>query len=200
MSDTTSFGESPVSVRMVDVAKAKRNPTVGDMIRSLAVILIPVLIIVVFFTRNLDDHPVRVVDWQPVLEQARKESPYPVLAPTNLPAEWRATRVSWVKKGQSDPGGNLSPRNSWQLGFLDPQDIYIELRQGDLDAPELIEKATREAKPDGESTIAGQPWTRMVTSDDRTRSLVNSTAKVTTIVAGDTGYEQLEAFAATLQG
>jgi hypothetical protein len=168
------------------------------MLRSLLVILVPLLLITFVATRNLDDHPVTVVNWQPVLAQARAESPYPVLAPTNLPPEWRATRVSWVKQGDPFLNGEPAVRNTWQLGFLAPDDIYIGLEQGDKEANRFVQDETREGRGDGESVVNGQTWQRLVTDDDRTRSLVLSTPTVTTIVTGDTSYEALESYTATL--
>lgn len=180
------------------MAKAKRQPTPGDMVRSMAVILIPILIITFFFTRNLDDIPVTEVDWRPVLATARREAPFPVVAPENLPNGWRATRVTWVKTGEPHLNGRPSARNLWQLGYLTPDDVYIALNQGDLRPAELIDDATREGSPDGSSTVAGRQWERRVSPDDRTRSLVLSTPEVTTVIAGDTTFEGLELYASTL--
>jgi len=168
------------------------------MIRSLAVILVPLLAITFFATRNLDDAPVSVVDWQPVLARARAEAPYPVLAPTNLPPDWRATRVNWVKTGDPFLNGQPAVRNTWQLGFLAPDNTYIALNQGDVDPAEFIQDESREGRPDGESVVAGQKWQRLVTDDDRTRSLVLSQPSVTTVVVGDTSYQALESYTATL--
>ena len=49
-----------------------------------------------------------------------------------------------------------------------------------------------------EAVVNGQTWQRLVTDDDRTRSLVLSTPTVATIVTGDTSYEVLESYTATL--
>ena len=176
-----------------------KDATAGDMIRSLAVIIVPLLLITFFFTRNLDDHPVTVVDYQPILAQARAEAPYPVLAPVNLPASWRPTQASWVKTGELTPDGQPSPRNSWVLGFLDPSNTYISIYQGDADTDDMVSSATRQGVPDGSSTVGGQTWQRMVSHDGRTRSLVLVTPKVTTVVAGDVEYEALEAYVGTLR-
>ena len=182
------------------MARAKKQQqTPGDMIRSLAVILLPLLAISFLLTRNLDDAPVTVVDWQPVLGQAREQSPYPVLAPTNLPKDWRATRATWVKAGDPYLNGAPAVRNTWQLGFLAPDDVYVELDQGDLRSLDFIKDQTREGLPDGQSQVLGQAWERRVTQDERTRALVQTTAAVTTIVVGDTSYEALESYAATLK-
>ena len=90
------------------------------MIRSLALIVIPLVVITIIFTNVPDDHPVKEVDWKPVLATARKEAPFEVLAPTNLPEGWRATRVNWVPQGRPYLNGEASPRNLWQIGFLSP--------------------------------------------------------------------------------
>ena len=168
------------------------------MVRSLAVILIPLLVITVLFTRNLDDAPVTEVDWRAVLATARKEAPYPVLAPTALPEGWRATRVAWVRTGEPHVGGAPSARNLWQLGFLTPDDVYIALSQGDLQPAQMVDEASRDGTPDGTALVGDQEWERRVSPDERTRSLVSRSAKVTTVVAGDLPYEALEAYASTL--
>jgi len=176
----------------------KRQATAGDMVRSLVVILIPLVIISVLFTRNLSDHPVQVVSYQVTLTKARAEAPYPVLAPTGLPPSWRATRAEWVPKGVPYLNDEPSVRNLWQLGFLAPNDTFIALNQGDALPEQFVADYTREGLPDGTSQISGQPWERRVSPDERTRSLVRTTPAVTTVVVGDTSYEALEAFAATL--
>ena len=168
------------------------------MIRSLAVILIPLVIITVLFTDLPKDAKVSEVDWTPVLTTAREEAPFPVLAPTNLPDGWRATRVSWVNEGEPVLNGDPSVRNQWQLGFLSPDDVYLGLVQGDLRPDDLVDEETRAGTPDGESTVSGQVWQRLVSSDGRTRSLVLREAQVTTIVSGDVDYAALEAYASTL--
>jgi hypothetical protein len=180
------------------VARSRKSATIGDLVRTIAVILIPLAVITVLFTRLPKDHPVQVVDPQPVLAKARTESPYPILAPVNLPSDWRATRVTWVRTGEPYLNGAPSVRNLWRVGYLTPDEVYIAVTQGDLEPDELISAETREGAVDGEGTVNGDVWERRVSADGRTRSLVQRTDTVTTVVAGDTSYAALEAFAATL--
>jgi Protein of unknown function (DUF4245) len=181
-----------------DVAGTTRQATAGDMIRSLALILIPLVVITIIFTNLPEDHSVKEVDWKPVLATARKEAPYPVLAPTNLPEGWRATRVAWVPQGRPHLNGEASPRNLWQLGFLTPDEVFIDLNQGDLRPDELVDQQSRAGTPDGSSAVGGQTWQRLISPDGRTRSLVLRGPNVTTVVTADLPYEALEAYAATL--
>jgi hypothetical protein len=183
---------------MEDVARANRLVSPGDMVRSLALILIPLVIITVLFTDLPEERPVTEVDWRPVLATARSEAPFPVLAPTDLPEGWRATQAEWVKVGEPFLNGQPSVRNLWQLGFLNPDDVFIGLDQGDLAADDLVDQQSREGTADGESMVNSQAWQRLISPDERTRSLVRRDAKATSIVSGDLPYAALEAYAATL--
>ena len=180
------------------MARSNASAGPGDMIRSLALILVPLVIITVLFTDLPDDKPVQEVDWRSVLAVAREQSPYPVLAPTSLPSGWRATRATWVETGDPHLNGDPSVRNLWQLGFLTPEDTYLSLGQGDEQIEDFIAEQTRAGTADGESTIGGQSWQRRVSPDGRTRSLVRQDPQSTAVVSGDVPYAALEAYASTL--
>jgi hypothetical protein len=186
------------SVKIKGVARTSRPATAGDMIRTLALILIPLVVITIIFTNTPDEHPVTEVDWKPVLAVAQQEAPFPVLAPSNLPADWRATRVNWIPQGRPYLNGEPSPRNLWQIGFLTPDKVYIDLNQGDLRPQEMVDQQSRGGTPDGASVIAGQSWERLVSPDGRTRSLVLRGSNSTTVISADLPYEALEAYASTL--
>jgi Protein of unknown function (DUF4245) len=180
------------------VARPKKPATMGDLFRSLLVIIVPLVLITIFFTHNTGDHPVTVVDYRPVLAEARSEAPYPVVAPVNLPPGWRAVQVSWTKVGEPGLNGDPSARNLWQLGFLTSDDVFIGLSQGDQQPTEFIKDQTREGVVDGQSVVGDQTWERRVSPDGRTRSLVENTPKVTTIVSGDLSYDALDTYAGIL--
>ncbi|HEU5485409.1 MAG TPA: DUF4245 domain-containing protein [Microlunatus sp.] len=180
------------------MARDKKPATGGDMVRSLLVLLIPVVLITWFFSRDLGDYPAQEVDYSPVLAQARREAPYPVLAPEGLPETWRPTQVSWIAEGQPHLNDEPSVRNLWQLGFLDPHDVFISVNQGDEQPERFVAEETRDGVVDGKSAVGEETWVRYVSPDERTRSLVRTAPEVTTVVVGDTTYEALEAFASTL--
>ena len=168
------------------------------MIRSLAVILVPVVLITWFFARSPDEPSVQVVDYVPALTLARQQAPFAVLAPAAVPAGWRSTKASWLRTGQPGLNGDPSPRNQWQLGFLNADDVYLELDQGDARAQDFIADRTQQGLPDGQSRVGDQTWERRISPDEQTRSLVQTTPSLTTIVTGDLPYDQLESFTATL--
>ena len=180
------------------MARPKKPQTTGDLIRSLLVIIVPLLLITAFFTHNVGDHPVKEVDWRPAVALARSQAPYPVLAPVNLPPGWRATQATWVKAGDAYLNGEPSARNLWKLGFLTTDNVFIGLSQGDLQPQSFIADETRKGTPDGQSIVGDQTWQRTISPDGRTRSLVAASAKVTTIVSGDLPYEALDTYAGIL--
>lgn len=167
------------------------------MLVAVAALLIPVVLIYLWFSR-VPQPEVRAVDWQPVVAQARSEAPYRVAVPKDLPATWTAVRARWTPRGE--PGLDQKPAigNTFQLGFLTPDRVYIGLDQRDADPTGLIRDASRDGASDGESVLAGVPWQRFVSDDDRTRALVRSDPDSTVVISGDLPYEALEAFATTL--
>ncbi len=164
------------------------------MVRSLLLIIVPLLIISFLFTRTIGDHPVQSVEVAPVLTQARAEAPYPVSVPVNLPEAWVPTRVAWEPDGFE----GAPPRRLWQVGYLSPDQIYFAVNQSP-DADVLVPAQTRDGVADGSSVIAGSTWERRVSADGRTRSLVRATGPVTTVVVADADYAALEAFTGALR-
>lgn len=181
------------------VAQARRPAGNRDMFLSLLVLLVPLAVIVAIYTHGPTDAKVQTVNWRPVAAQARQQASYAVLAPVELPAGWRATRVSWTRTGQPDPTGQESVRDQWQLGVLTDSDVYIELDQGDRLPNDMVAAVSRQGAPDGTSTVDGQRWKRLVTDDNRTRSLVLTAPHVTSIVSGDVDYSLLETYVGLLQ-
>ncbi|MFT3969519.1 MAG: DUF4245 domain-containing protein [Micropruina sp.] len=179
------------------MAARRPSPTVPQMLVAVAALIIPVVLIYLWFSR-IPEPEARAVNWQSVVAEARAEAPYPVVAPTALPDTWTAVRARWTPLGQ--PGLNQQPAigNTLQLGFLTPDRIYIGLDQRDTDPQGLIRAAGRGGAADGESELNGETWQRYVSDDDRTRALVRSSPGSTVVVSGDLPYEALEAFATTL--
>ncbi len=175
--------------------KAKRPI---DMLISLAVILVPIVVISWFFTRTPDSPPITRIDYAQTLATARAEAPYPVLAPTNLPETWIPRKVVWAKPGRPGADGQPAVGNTWQLGLLSPEKVYVTITQRDSVHAGLISELSREGVKDGTAQLGGATWERYVSKDGRTRALVKTDGAVVSVVAGDTSYEGLLAFAATL--
>ena len=183
---------------MAPMAGHNSRARARDMVISMLVLLVPIGLIYWFFTSNPDAKP-EAVDVAPVLTVAQEQSPYPVLRPVNLPDGWVATRVAWAEDGENWIDGEPAVGNSWQVGYISPDGTYIGLQQRDRAASAFIDDLTRDGVASGTTDeTAGRTWERWTSSDGRTNSLVWRDGDVAAVVAGDTGFEQLLAFAGSL--
>lgn len=188
---------TPTAAVRPPARRRRRQPTIADMVRSLAVILVPVLVITFFFTRTPKPTP-QAIDYTPVLQQARAQAGYPVLAPVHLPDGWTATRAGWIAQGDQ-----YGPK-SWQLGLIAPKpdQLYFEIRQVAGNSPALVGRVLTDARPEGTSSLTfgahRQTWSRYVDGDGRTHALVLRTSTDTAVVTADVGYDGLEAFVTSL--
>ncbi|MGW7103804.1 DUF4245 domain-containing protein [Streptomyces sp. NPDC054883] len=166
----------------------KGKQTVLDMVRSLAVIGVVVAGIYMFVPHDENADPTRVVDYRVETATARRAAPYPVAAPVGLPAEWRATSVSYERKNA----------DAWHLGFLDPDKQYVAVEQSSDVSAKNIAKVTQQAKPTGQSQQVGdQSWERW--DGDQYDALVRREQGHVTVVTGTASFEGLGAMAAALE-
>lgn len=179
---------------------AGRNPrsNVRDMALSMLVLLVPLLLIATFLTEDPKPAP-EAVDVAPVLARAEAESPYPVLRTVGLPTDWVPVRVAWAADGRPWIDQEPAVGNSWQLGYLAPNGIYVAVQQRDRAVEGFVRTITRDGAAVGEPVaIAGRDWQPWVSGDERTRSLVWRDGGMVAVVTGDTDLDQLVAFAGAL--
>ncbi|MFT3889054.1 MAG: DUF4245 family protein [Arachnia sp.] len=177
-----------------------RNPNTRprDMFISMAVIVVPVLLLVWFFSSPGEQKPERV-DVSAQLTRATEESAYPLLVADGLGDGWTPVRASWAKEGQPWITGDPAEADSWQVGYLSPDEVYFGVQQRDGAEVAFVRSATREGHAvGGEVQAAGRSWQRYESKDGRTRSLVSEAEADTAVVAADADFLALEAFAATL--
>ncbi|WP_158602871.1 DUF4245 domain-containing protein [Jiangella rhizosphaerae] len=169
------------------------NPSLGDILRSVGVLAGVIAAIAIVFNLLNDPEP-RLpdpVDYQPALEVARAEYGYDVLAPEPVPDGWRATSVDFAQEASGD---------RWRLGFLIDGEQFIGLEQTDGEIESYRDDRLANFHPDGESTIDGVTWERLVEDDDQPdRVLVRVDGGALTIVRGTVSYERLEEFVTMLR-
>lgn len=168
------------------------------MVLSMAVLLVPICLLVWFFTIDPKEEAPKV-DISSALAQAEKVAPYPILRAKNLPAGWTPTRVRWVNDGSAQSGENLSSGAAWLVGYLGPDGYYYSVQQSDREPAEFIAHVTRRGRPTGETYHAiGMAWQRYESSDGRTKSLVCKEKNMVAIVSSDSGFPALDAFTTSL--
>ncbi len=169
------------------------------MALSMLVLLVPIALIVWFF-QAVPEEQVERVDVAPHLERAEAESPYPVLRPVNVPADWTPVRAAWAADGQRWIDGEPAVGNAWQVGYLMPDGVYVGLQQRDSATDAFVNRVTREgSRSEGVVSVGEREWEFWPSSDRRTNSLVWRDGEMVAVITGDTELEALRAFAGTLE-
>lgn len=170
-------------------ARPRGRQTVGDMLRSLLVVLALVFLAVALSARSDSGLRVRPVDYGSALAAAREQAPYDVLAPVGLPSGWTATSARVGRAGDAI---------TWHLGFVTPTGTYAGLDQGDGRAAAVVDTVARDARAAGTTTVGGLRWRRLAGGQPEPRALVLEAERVTTVVAGGASWAELRTLARAL--
>lgn len=175
---------------MVGVAKKRGTEVVTDMLRSLAVVAVVIVPFWFIIPHHTKQH-VTVVDYSTALNETRRVSTHPVLAPVGLPPGWRATSVS-------TSGGGSKPV-VFHLGFLTPKGQYAAVEQSDGPAAAYLAslegKAPRSLAP---VTTGPRSWRQLLGADGR-RALVSGSGGTMVVVKGTAGLPELSTLAGSLR-
>jgi hypothetical protein len=181
---------------MADVSGSAANRAgrgAGDMLRSVGVVLVFVAAIWLLgqLTRPQPPAPVTTGNYTSAVKAARRDAPYPVLAPNPVPRGWQVTRVS----ATGSPN-----RFGWQLGFETATGQYVALQQSNAASPaDFVRRQTPGSSPVGRVRINGTDWQRRLASGTGDRSLVRVSQGVATVLTSTTGYDVLVALASSLR-
>lgn len=164
--------------------------TVGDMVRSLALVLVVVAVIFLLTVRNEPDNVGTRIDFGPQLAAARDAATYDVLAPVGLPRSWKATSARGSSEGAAV---------TWHLGLLTPAGDYAAVEQSDGPRRTFVDGITGGSRPAGAVSIDGDTWQRLEGGEPEPRALLRTADGATTLVAGSAPWSQLRRLAAALQ-
>ncbi len=165
------------------------------MVRSLAVVLLPLAVIVgVVLVQTPSQPTVRDVDANAALAAAQQAAPFAVLAPADLPEGWTTTQASY-RPGESDGSG------TWRLDHLSPQGSYVGLVQSSGELERLVAAELVGFEPDGQSVVDGQTWQRLAEQGGGVpdRALVADVGDSVVLVRGPDDYDALESFVSRLR-
>lgn len=163
--------------------------TVGDMVRSLAVVLAFVAIILVITLRPQPD-PVKRVEVAPILAVARAQAGFPVFIAGAGAADYVPTSVRW------EPTDATKPDPVWHIGYVTPEKEYVEISESATASERFIPEQTGKGLPLDPVVIDGTTWQRF--ESEQRRSLVRIESKLTTVVAGTLDWAGLQSVAAGL--
>lgn len=171
-------------------SNARMRQTVGDMVRSLLVVLTFVVVLLIVTHRGQPE-AVKVVDAAPIVAVAAMQAPFPVLAATMLPQEWRPTSARWEATEKSGQDRVL------HIGYVTPTGEYAQISQSSSSSEAYLAEQTDDGMRVGAETIAAIEWERWEHGDRR--SLVRIAGGATTIVSGTATWDELIALAGALQ-
>lgn len=187
--DMSAGAETGTSPQPTGRRNAHLKKTAWDMVRSMAVVLALVFVIVLLAWRPLPDE-VKVVDPVPAIGLAVAQADFAVLTPVNLPDDWRPTSARWQPTEQSGDSPVL------HIGYVTPTDSYAQVSTGRVSTPRFLEEQTAQGTPMSTREVAGQVWQEWE-ADDR-RSLVLTDGEVSVVVSGTGEWAEIEALASSL--
>jgi Protein of unknown function (DUF4245) len=172
-------------------ARPRGRETVGDMVRSLALVLVVVAAVVLLTLRTQPHETVQRVDFSEQLQEARHAAPYDVLAPVGLDRLWTATSAR-----ADNEEGNVT----WHLGFVTPDGHYAAVEQSPGPVQAFLDEFVQGATKAGDVTVLGARWQRLAGGQPEQRAMVLRRTGVTTLVTGSASFAELQRLAAALHG
>ncbi len=158
--------------------------TVGDMVRSIALVLAAVAVILIISHRASPD-PVRDVSITNPLILANISADYPILVPEGQEG-YRLTSARWET---TEPG-------VWHLGYVTPETNYVQLEQSAAKDLGFVSDQLGGTTKTGTELIDGEEWTAYAGSGRS--ALVRTSDGVTTAVTGTAPMAELIAVADSL--
>jgi hypothetical protein len=164
--------------------------TAGDMVRSLALVLVVVAVVFLLAGRDEPGRKVTALDFTAQLDAARAQAAYDVLAPVGLGPGWKATSARGSTEGTAV---------TWHLGLVTPADDYAAVEQSDGARSTFLDRFVSGSDRAGSVTIDGLTWRRLEGGEPERRALLRTSGAATTLVAGSASWGELRRLAASLQ-
>lgn len=169
---------------------ARLRQTAWDMVRSMAVVLVVVFVIVLLAWRPEPD-AVKVVETAPTVALAARDAPFPIVAPSGLAEEWRATSVRW------EPTEESGSERVLHIGYVTPADQYAQVVVAPVVSEAFLDEQTAGGAPTGTQAVGDATWQRWETDERRSLVLVDGT--LATVVSGSADWPELIALAESLE-
>jgi hypothetical protein len=160
-----------------------------DMALSVGILLLPIVLLLIFYRVVLDgDKPVSV-DAAPTIQQARSAAVFPVLVPQGLSEDWHTVSATFRKDAD---GATL------RLGYVDPENEPIQLIESSVPTAKLLPAELGQA-PKAVSTFreGARTWQRYDAREGENALLLVEKGR-TVIVVGVAESKALERLAASL--
>lgn len=167
-------------------SRAERSPR--DMTMSLAVLLIPIALIALFYKFVLSGDAPVTIDPSPTIQEAQAAEVFPIAVP-KLGDDWHASSATWQKAAA---GSTL------RIGYVDPDDNPVQLIESNIDSQTLARtELSSDAAQTDRYTTGGKTWA-LYTGRPGEQGLVLFDQGRTIIIVGKAKATQLQDLAASL--
>ncbi len=164
--------------------------TIGDMVRSLLVVLAFVAVLLIVTWRPQPE-AVKVVDPTAAISRASLQADFQLEVPTGLAEGWRPTSARWEPTAKSEPDPVL------HIGYVTPGDEYAQVSQSANASDPYTAEQTDDGIEVGTQSVEDVTWQRWEHGDRH--SLVRIADGTTTIVSGTAGWDELIVLASSLE-
>jgi hypothetical protein len=163
---------------------------VGDMLRSMAVVLVVVGAILLVTWRPAPE-AVKEVSLEPLVSIASNRADFPIFV---AGSDFQPTSVRW-ESTQASQGEYV-----WHVGYVAPGDEYLQLTQSSAEGPAYLAEQTAQGEPLGDfaelprvvQQLTSKGWVPFEGADSQPRrSLVRTNDGSTTIISGTGPWSQI---------
>ncbi|WJK40575.1 DUF4245 domain-containing protein [Solwaraspora sp. WMMA2056] len=186
---STTLGAGPTAgASTAGGDRSGRSPR--DMAMSLAVLLVPILLVFVGYQVLLGgDEPVEI-DPGPAYEQARSAGEFPVLEPAGLGPDWHPVSAGYRPAGPEGP--------TLRIGYVTADGGALQLVQSSRPVPQLlVAELTATAQPQGQVQIGAATW-QWYAARPGERALVWLTPRRSVLLVGSATESEFTALATAL--
>lgn len=180
---------------------SRLRTTIRDMVLSMAVIVLPILLVFWLMPSKTPKTPVTVVsaaEYQSMLTAARADLPFQALGPAGLPGGWNLTSDDYQPEGASAA--------DWHLGYQTPSGKYAEFEQTTETIAQFLNEQNSDATQAATVSVAGQggaqAWQKYTGSTPgglKTLLFRQDGRTSLEVVAGSGSLTELETLAASLR-
>ena len=197
MTDIGSPEQSPEAEQTSSASPAARRArrlTAVNMVRSLAPLLLVVLLLVGWNAlRQGRTDPVHQIDPSSTIHLAATRASFPMEVPTGLPKGYRPTSAQ-TDAGAAKKGAPVT----LQIGYVSPKEQFVGFAISDDPHADALTSVLDGAQQLGSVGIGGATWTRSRTHRGET-ALSRTTGDVTVLVTGSASEAELETVAAAVR-
>jgi hypothetical protein len=169
---------------------ARMRQTVGDMVRSMLVVLAFVAVLLLVTWRPQPD-AVKPVDTTSAVTLATMQADFPVEVAVGLSDGWRPTSARWEPTEKSDGEPVL------HIGYVTPTEAYAQVSMAATTDAAYLAEQTDDGVPVGTRMVGDASWEQWERADRR--SLVRTDDGTATIVSGTAAWEELAVLAGALE-